>query len=120
LALQASVARATDPSPCPSPAASSAARVSCPAPVDPNDAAYEQLKTRLGGDIANALTAEHRLATTLDNFAAIEQSLSAEVAQEEALIAELEAEIARLDAEISDRSEERRVGKECRWRWSAV
>ena len=102
LALQAPGARATDPSPCPSPAASSGARVSCPAPVDPNEAAYEQLKTRLGGDIANALTAEHRLAMTLDNFAAIEQSLSAEVAQEEALIAELEAEIARLDAEISD------------------
>jgi len=102
LALQAPGARATDPSPCPSPAASSGARVSCPAPVDPNEAAYEQLKTRLGGDIANALTAEHRLATTLDNFAAIELSLSAEVAQEEALIAQLEAEIARLDAEISD------------------
>src|SRR5439155_3786793 len=78
-------------------------RVSCPAATtDPSQAAYDSLKTRLGGDIANALTAQHRLSATLDQFAGIEQSLSSEVAQEEALIASLEAEIARLDAEIAD------------------
>jgi murein DD-endopeptidase MepM/ murein hydrolase activator NlpD len=63
---------------------------------------YEALKTRLRGDIANALTAEQRLAMTLDQYAGIEASLAAEVAQEEAVIAGLQAEIARLDAEIAD------------------
>ena len=103
VSLQAPAAGATDPTPCPSPSASSDARVSCPPPApDPNQAAYNQLKTRLGGDIANALTAEQRLAATLNQFAGIEASLTAEVAHEEAQIASLEAEIARLDAEIAD------------------
>lgn len=102
LALQVSSVAATDPTPCPTPSASSGTRVTCPAAPDPNQAAYDLLTTRLGGDIANALTAEHRLATTLDQFAGIEQSLMSQVAQEEALIARLEAEIARLDAEIAD------------------
>ena len=102
LALQVSSVAATDPTPCPTPSASSGTRVTCPAAPDPNQAAYDLLTTRLGGDIANALTAEHRLATTLDQFAGIEQSLMSQIAQEEALIARLEAEIARLDAEIAD------------------
>jgi len=102
LALQVSSVAATDPTPCPTPSASSGTRVTCPAAPDPNQAAYDLLTARLGGDIANALTAEHRLATTLDQFAGIEQSLMSQIAQEEALIARLEAEIARLDAEIAD------------------
>ena len=102
LALQVSSVAATDPTPCPTPSASSGTRVTCPAAPDPNQAAYDLLTARLGGDIANALTAEHRLATTLDQFAGIEQSLMSGIAQEEALIARLEAEIARLDAEIAD------------------
>ncbi|TMD97845.1 MAG: hypothetical protein E6I72_04865 [Chloroflexi bacterium] len=81
----------------------SGSRVTCPAATpDPNQAAYDQLKTRLGGDIANALSAEQRLSITLDQFAGIELSLTAEVAQEEATISNLEAEIARLDTEIAD------------------
>ncbi|TMD11715.1 MAG: hypothetical protein E6I96_14310 [Chloroflexi bacterium] len=103
LTLQVSSASATDSTSCSSQTVSSGSRVSCPAATtDPNQAAYDSLKTRLGGDIANALTAQHRLSATLDQFAGIEQSLSSEVAHEEALIASLEAEIARLDAEIAD------------------
>ena len=100
--LQVSSAGATDTATCPTPAASGA-RVSCPAaPVDPNQAAYDALKTRLGGDIANALTAEQRLAATLDQYSGIEASLTDQVVQEESVIASLQAEIARLDAEIAD------------------
>ena len=102
LALQASTAGATDTASCVATTASGS-RVTCPAATpDPNQAAYDQLKTRLGGDIANALSAEQRLSITLDQFAGIELSLTAEVAQEEATISNLEAEIARLDTEIAD------------------
>ena len=53
LSLQAVSAGATTPTPCPTPSAASDSRVTCPAaPVDPNQAAYDLLKTRLGGDIA--------------------------------------------------------------------
>jgi murein DD-endopeptidase MepM/ murein hydrolase activator NlpD len=104
LVLQASNAGATSPSPCPTPSAASGSRTSCPAspPVDPNQAAYDALKTRLGGDIANALSAEQRLSATLDQYAGIEVSLTAQVAQEEAVIANIEADIERLDTEIAD------------------
>jgi murein DD-endopeptidase MepM/ murein hydrolase activator NlpD len=102
LGFQVSSAGATDTAPCPTPAASGA-RGSCPAPpVDPNQAAYDALKTRLGGDIANALVAQHRLSATLDQFAGIEATLTAQVTREESLIAGLQADIARLDAEIAD------------------
>jgi len=100
LALQVSSVGATDPTPCPTQSASSGARVTCPAAPDPNQAEYDLLTARLGGDIANALTAEHRLATTLNQFAGIEQSLMSQIAQEEALIARLEAEIADTQARI--------------------
>jgi len=71
-------------------------------PVDPNQAAYDQLRTRLGGDIARALTAQQRLALTLHQFAAIGDTLSAEISDEEAVIANLEQQIANLNQEISD------------------
>lgn len=94
---------ATNPSPCPSPTVASGGRVTCATPpVDPNQAAYNQLKSRLGGDIARALAAQQRLALTLDQFGAIEDSLSSEIAQEESTIAALEEEIAALNQEISD------------------
>ncbi len=111
LAIQVPGARATDPSPCPTPGTSSSSRVSCPAPADPNQAAYDQLKKRLGGDVARALTAQQRLRRTLDQFAGIEQSLTAEVAQEEATIARLEQQIAALDSEIVDTQERIEVEK---------
>jgi murein DD-endopeptidase MepM/ murein hydrolase activator NlpD len=103
LSLQASSVAATDPTPCPSPSVASGGRVTCGTPpVDPNQAAYNSLRTRLGGDIARALTAQQRLALTLNQFAAIEDSLSAEISGEESVIANLEQEMARLDQEISD------------------
>lgn len=113
LALQSSAATATSPSPCPTPSAASGSRTSCPAaPVDANQAAYDTLKTRLGGDIANALGAEQRLSTTLDQYAGIEASLTAQVSQEEAVISGLEAEISRLDAAIADTQARIEVEKE--------
>jgi murein DD-endopeptidase MepM/ murein hydrolase activator NlpD len=103
VSMQASTAVATNPSPCPSPSVASDGRVTCVTPpIDPNQAAYNQLSTRLGGDIAQALTAQHRLALTLNQFSAIEDSLSAEISDEEAVIANLEQEIANLNQEISD------------------
>ncbi|HSS61166.1 MAG TPA: peptidoglycan DD-metalloendopeptidase family protein [Candidatus Limnocylindrales bacterium] len=108
LALQASSASATDPSPSPSPspcpgAAASGSRNTCPgAPTDPNQAAYAQLESRLGGDIAKALATEQRIAATLDQFARTEQLLTDEVAQEEAVISDLEDKIAQLDTQIAD------------------
>jgi murein DD-endopeptidase MepM/ murein hydrolase activator NlpD len=103
--MQVSSAGATDPSPCPTSTTSSGSRVNCPAPTDPNQAAYDQLKTRLGGDLARALAAQQRLRRTLDQFAGIEQSLTAEVTQEEAAVSKLEQQIASLDAEIADTQE---------------
>ncbi|HKW69180.1 MAG TPA: peptidoglycan DD-metalloendopeptidase family protein [Candidatus Dormibacteraeota bacterium] len=103
LALQVSNARATTPTPCPSPGAASDSRTTCTAPpVDPNQAAYDLLKTRLGGDIARALEAEQKLATTLNQFSVTADSLTAQITQEEAVIAQLEDAIARLDVEIAD------------------
>lgn len=103
LALHASSAMATDPTPCPSPTTASGSRTACHgASTDPNQAAYDALKTRLGGDIANALAAEQRLSLTLDQYAGIEVSLTAQVAREEATISSIEDDIARLDAEIAD------------------
>jgi len=103
LSLQVSTAGATTPTLCPSPAAASDSRITCPAaPVDPNQAAYDLLKTRLGGDIVNALDASQRLTATLNQFVATERILTANVAREEAVIADLEAQIARLDVQIAD------------------
>jgi len=103
LALQVSTASATAPSPCPSAASASGSRVTCPATaVDPNQAAYATLESRLGGDIARALDAEQKLSATLDQFAATEQLLTYEVTQEETVIANLEDQVARLDAQIAD------------------
>ena len=104
LVMQGASAGAADSTPCASPAATSS-RTSCPAPSptpDPNQAAYAALLARLSGDIANALTAEHRLSQTLDQFAGIEQTLTAKVAQEEATISGIEAAIAALDSSIAD------------------
>lgn len=100
MSLQVAVASATSPSPSPCPSPASPTR--CSAPADPNQAAYDLLKTRLGGDIARALDAEQRLSATLDQFAATEQLLTAQVTQEEAVIMNLEDQIAQLDVKIAD------------------
>ena len=105
LSTQVPSAGATDPSPCPTPSPASGSRVNCPPPTDPNQAAYDKLRTQLGGDVARALAAQQRLRRPIDQFAVIEQSLTAEVTQEEALIAQLEEQITTLDAEIVDTQE---------------
>jgi murein DD-endopeptidase MepM/ murein hydrolase activator NlpD len=106
IALQGSNAFADSspsPSPCPTPSAASTSRTSCPTPpVDPNQAAYTSLESRLGGDIATALATEQRVAATLDQFAGAEQALNDQVAQEEQVISNLQDQIAALDQQISD------------------
>jgi murein DD-endopeptidase MepM/ murein hydrolase activator NlpD len=105
-ALQVLNASATDPPPsppaCPSPSTASDSRVSCPASTNPYQAAYAQLESRLGGDIAQALATEQRVAATLDQFAATEQLLTDQITQEETVIANLEDQIAQLDVQIAD------------------
>ncbi len=102
-ALGASTAAATSPSPCPSPASASAARTACPsASPDPTQAAYDQLRTRLGGDLAKALTTEEHLSSVLDQTTTSAQILTDQITQEETVIANLEDEIAQLDLQIAD------------------
>lgn len=103
LALEVTPAGATDPSPCPTPTAASGARVTCPAaPTDPNQAAYEMLRTRLGGDLSTALSNQERIAAALRQTSVSVQILSDQIAREEAVIANLEEQIAQLDTQISD------------------
>jgi murein DD-endopeptidase MepM/ murein hydrolase activator NlpD len=104
LALQVTAAGATSPSPCPTPTSASAARVTCPAAAatDPNQAAYEQLRTRLGGDLSTALNNQERLTAALHQTTVSVQILSDQIAREEAVISTLEDQIAQLDGQISD------------------
>ena len=113
----ASTALATSPSPspspCPTPSAASNARSDCPAaPVDPNQAAYNMLETRLGGDIARALDADQKLNAVLDSYTSTEQLLTDEVTQEESVVSNLEDQIAQLDAQIADTEARIEVEKE--------
>jgi septal ring factor EnvC (AmiA/AmiB activator) len=95
-------ASATDStSSCSSSNTASGTRVSCPT-TDPNQAAYDQLRSRLGGDVARALTAQQQLMATLDQYGGIESSMTSQIAQEESVIANLEAEIATLNQQIGD------------------
>jgi murein DD-endopeptidase MepM/ murein hydrolase activator NlpD len=75
--------------------------VSCP-PTDPNQALYERLRARLGGDLARALTSQQRLSAALDQAAAREQVLTMQISGEEARIADLEAQITVLETQIAD------------------
>ena len=114
LALQSTIASATNPSPSPAPCASPGAastgrtapaspgRTGCPAPTDPNQALYQQLESRLGGDIATALATEQRVAATLDQFSNTSQLLTDQVSHEEDVISSLEDQIAQLDSQIAD------------------
>jgi murein DD-endopeptidase MepM/ murein hydrolase activator NlpD len=104
------VALGSTPSPCPTPSTASGTRVACP--PDPNQAAYDQLKARLGGDIGAALDAQHRLSALLDQYAGIEQGLNDQITREEALIASLEDEIAKLDVQIQETQDRIEVEKQ--------
>lgn len=109
--LGISTAAATGPSPCPSPPSASGARTTCPTPSpDPTQAAYNQLLTRLGGDLAKALTAEEHLSAVLDQSTSSEQILTDQITQEETVISNLEDAIAELDSQISDTED--RIGVE--------
>ncbi len=102
-ALGTSGATASSPAPCASPSSASAARTSCPSPSpDPTQAAYDQLRARLGGDLATALTTQEHLSAVLDQSAASAQILTDQITQEETVIANLEDAIAQLDSQISD------------------
>ncbi len=74
----------------------------CPAAPTPPPTIYQQLATRLGGDLAQALTTEERLNTALDQTAASEQVVTDQITQEEARIADLEDQVAQLDVQIQD------------------
>ncbi len=64
--------------------------------------AYNQLRQRLSGDLAAALTTQHDLSQTVAAASARAQLLSYELMQEEAKIAELQSEIAAFDQQIAD------------------
>ena len=98
--MQVSAASATD-TPCASTAAASAARVTCAA-TDPNQAAYDLLRARLGGDLASGLTTQQKLTASLNQTSAAVQILTDQITQEETVIATLEDQIAQLDSQIAD------------------
>jgi murein DD-endopeptidase MepM/ murein hydrolase activator NlpD len=107
--LLGSTAGATSPSPCPSPSTASAARVTCqssptaasPTP-DPRQAAYDQLRTRLGGDLAQGLATQEQLSAALNQTSSGIQILTDQITQQETVIAALEDQIAQLDVQIAD------------------
>jgi murein DD-endopeptidase MepM/ murein hydrolase activator NlpD len=102
VALQVSDVAATTPTPPPCPPINTASQARVVCPIDPTVAAYEQLKLRLGSDIAKALDAQKRLSNLLDQYAAIALGLANQVTQEETTIANLEDQIAKLDVQIQD------------------
>ena len=113
LALQVTAAGATGDSPCPTSDAASAARVTCPAATpDPNQAAYDQLRTRLGGDLSTALSTQERLAAALHQTNVSVQIVTDQITREEAVISSLEDQIAKLDTQISDTEARIEVEKE--------
>jgi murein DD-endopeptidase MepM/ murein hydrolase activator NlpD len=73
----------------------------CPTP-SPTPSVYDQLRARLGGDLARALTAQEKLSVALDQTAAAEQTLTDQISNEEARIADLEDQVAQLDSQIQD------------------
>jgi murein DD-endopeptidase MepM/ murein hydrolase activator NlpD len=113
MAIQVSAAGATDSTPCPTLSAASDARTNCAAAaVDPNQAAYDQLRARLGGDLAGVLTTQEQLMSALNQTTASMNILSNEITQEETVIANLQDQIAKLDAQIADTQARIEVEKE--------
>jgi murein DD-endopeptidase MepM/ murein hydrolase activator NlpD len=107
-ALMGIPAGATSPTPCPSPSTASTARVTCPSTPqasptrDPIQAIYDQLRARLGGDLAQGLATQERLSAALNQTSAGVQILTDQITQQEAVIAALEDQIAQLDVQIAD------------------
>jgi murein DD-endopeptidase MepM/ murein hydrolase activator NlpD len=107
LALAAAVCAALFALHAPAPAA---ATTVCPSPSSSATAtdartctqsALDQLKQRLGGDLASALTTQQQLSATVEAATARAQLLAAEVGQEELKISRLQSQIASLDQQIA-------------------
>ena len=97
LALRAPAPAAATTNACPSPSPSATA-------TDARTCAQselDQLKQRLGGDLAAALTTQQHLSDTVAAATARAQLLAAEVAQEELKIKNLQDQIASLDEQIA-------------------
>lgn len=101
IGMQGLSASAVGPSLCPSPGPTSSARVSC-VTTDPNQALYDQLRARLGGDLSRALTSQQRLSAALDQAAANQLALNTQISSEEARVADVEAKITQLESDIAD------------------
>ena len=103
MALQVSAAGATSPPPCPTREPPRPPRAWGVRPrLDPNQAAYDQLRARLGGDLSDALATEERLSAALNQTSASVQILTDQITRQEAVIADLEDQIAQLDTQIAD------------------
>jgi murein DD-endopeptidase MepM/ murein hydrolase activator NlpD len=104
MAVQLPAAGATDAPLCPSPSAASETRLTCPAAAatDPNQAAYDLLRTRLGGDLSGALTTQQKLMSVLNQTSAGIEILNNQITQEETVITNLQDQIAQLDTQIAD------------------
>ena len=100
VAVQAPIATASGTPPCanPSRTAASSART-C---VNQSPSVYDELKQRLGGDLAKALATEQQLSTAANHAAAATQALSYQLANEEARVAHLQDQVDQLDAKIAD------------------
>jgi murein DD-endopeptidase MepM/ murein hydrolase activator NlpD len=100
IAMQSAGARAYTPPVCASPSAApaSSSRIclnQAPNPVD-------QLKQRLGTDLAKALATEQTLSLAVGEASATEQLLSNEVSLEETRVTDLQDQVSQLDQQISD------------------
>jgi murein DD-endopeptidase MepM/ murein hydrolase activator NlpD len=113
MAVQVPAAGATDTT-CPTPSAASGTRVTCPAAAatNPNQALYDQLRTRLGGDLAGALTTQQKLMSVLNQTSAGIDIVNNQIAQEETVISSLQDQIAHLDTQIADTEARIAVEKE--------
>ena len=74
----------------------------CAPAASPQPTIYDQLRSRLGGDLAKALATQERLSAALDQTAISEQVLTDQITQEEARIADLEDQVAQLDTQIQE------------------
>ena len=100
VAMQAPAASADTTPACasPSPSVASGSRT-CPTA---SASALDQLKLRLGGDLAAALTTQEKLSQAVNEASASEQLLSDELTVDEARVQALQSQIAELDQEIAD------------------
>jgi murein DD-endopeptidase MepM/ murein hydrolase activator NlpD len=94
--LAAPASAASSPTACPGPVASGSRCTS------QSSSPYDELKARLGGDLALALTTQQKLSAALAEATATELMLAAQLTQEEAKITDLQDQISQLDQEISD------------------